>query len=376
MRSQSSVMRRRLGILAVLLASALAEGGLYPRLSEESVHIGDLLPKSSMVCKGEVTSAPPVKTITGPLPRSTGTATIRVDRCFKGQSAGQIRVASDEYRPAAGWGAGGHIFTPEVGEYLLLFLKTKENNTYELADAYSGALPVSRNMSTVPKTGDPYLDLEHDLEAGLNDPDPEMVLRSVCWLGTMAHLESNAPLHALLAKRGDSIQRAYIWETLLNVRDLSVVADVAKALNDNPPVKHDFFLPADRFPYMQLRLYMAFCRLRDPKAIPYLESFARSPNARMRVEAIQSLRAIGSLDSAPVFLKALDDNEEDIGFIAMQSLFELAGQGPDDFGPAYVDSGAKPEVHPARIRQWWEEEGEAEAKARATNSRTSQSGQH
>jgi len=53
----------------------------------------------------------------------TVTATVRLDLCFKGTLNGQIVVASDEYRPPGGWRGGWHIFTPEPGEYLLLFLK-------------------------------------------------------------------------------------------------------------------------------------------------------------------------------------------------------------------------------------------------------------
>ena len=356
-------MGLRIVIIAVVSTAAISSAGIVPRLNEDSVRIPELVNKSSLICKGEVTSAPSLKSVDGPLPRMTGIATIRVDRCFKGRFENQILVAADEYYPAGGLSGGGHLFAAKVGEYLLVFLK-EHGAIHELADENRGALPVSRRTSSLEQTGNPRADLENDFEAGLSDADQEMVLKSICWLGRLQHLRSTRALHALLPHT-DALTRTYVWESLLLVGDLSVIGEVAKSLQEDPPVRHGFFLPADHLPYMRQRLYFAFCGLREPAVIPYLEHFADFSNARIRVEAIQALRSIGSLRSAPVFLRALDDHREDIDFIAMQSLFELAGEGPSDFGPAYANSAPHPHIQPAKCRQWWKEIGEAKARARA-----------
>ena len=358
-------MRCRLEIAFIIVASAFAHAGPFPAPFEQTVRIPDLVAKSSLVCKGEVTAAPPVKNIDGPLPRLTGVASVRVDRCFKGHPSGpELLVAADEYLPAGGWVGGGRIFTPSVGEYLLLFLKP-HGQIFEVADANGGALSVSRQVSTAPIQKDPLANLEADLDAGLRDPDPELVLRSICWLGRMQRLRSTRALRALLPDAAP-VKKAYLWETLLLVGDLAVLKEVANALDENPPLQHDFVMPRDRLPAMQLRVYAALCSVRDPMVVPYLEHFAEFPDARVRVEAIQALRAMKNLGSAPVFLRALDDHREDIDFIAMHSLFELAGQGPSDFGPAYVDSADEPHprVHPEQCRNWWRDTGEAMARAR------------
>lgn len=171
----------------VFLCSALARAGVWPPGPEDLVRIPDLADKSSFVCKGEVTSAPQVKTAYGLLPRKTGVAIIRIDRCFKGKLVGEVKIATDEYFPAAGWGGGGHLFIPKVGEYLMFFLVKKEN-IFDLLDQDGGALPVSRLMSANQPTGNVLANLENDFRAGLDDPDPEMVLKSILWLGCMQHL--------------------------------------------------------------------------------------------------------------------------------------------------------------------------------------------
>jgi hypothetical protein len=356
-------MRWHLVTIAVLCFSAISRAGISPPVSEISVPIPKLVAKSLLVCKGVVISAPLVKTINGPLPRMTGIATFRIDRCFKGTTEGMIHVAADEYTPAGGWGGGGHIFIPKTGEYLLLFLNRK-GELYEIVDQNYGVLPVSAQTATAAESNDPITNLENDFKAGLSDPDPEKVLNSICWLGHLGHLQSTTELRSLLEK-ADPVKRAYLWEALLMVGDLSVLRDVGDYLGQHPPVWGALFLPQDRLLIIQRHLFISFCSLRDPTVIPYLERFAESPDPHTRVQAITGLRAIGDLSSAPVFLRALDDHHNDIDFIAMQSLFELAGGGAINWVPRFEDFSNHPDIYAAKCREWWRTEGEAKAKARA-----------
>jgi hypothetical protein len=48
------------------------------------------------------------------------------------------------------------------------------------------------------------------------------VLKSICWLGRLRHLQSTTELHALL-DTADPLERAYLWEALLLVGDVSVL---------------------------------------------------------------------------------------------------------------------------------------------------------
>lgn len=244
--------------LAVVAHSTLGSAGISPPVSEVSVRFPELVSRSSFVCKGQVASAPVVKNLNGSLPRMTGITTVRIDRCFKGALNGPILVASDEYRPAGGWSGGGHIFTPDPGEYLLLFLNRK-GELYELADQNRGALSISTRTSTTEAISDPILNLENDFKAGLEDSDPEMVLKSICWLGHLGRLRSTTELHLLLDK-GDPIEQMYVFESLLTVGDLSVIRDIADYLDRNPPVSRPLFLPRDRLLQMRGRVFFCFVR--------------------------------------------------------------------------------------------------------------------
>jgi hypothetical protein len=346
-------LNRRLN--AIVLGSLLTSGmaglssaastEIYPPNDRLGFSLPDVVAKASFICKGEVISAPDVRTIRGPLPRKTGIAKLRIDACFKGSLAGVIAVAADEYRPAAGWSGGGHLFTPKTGEHLLLFLRSK-GTVYELADDNVGALSVSTRTSSVPPNIDPLENLESDFKAGLQDSDPEVVLKSIRWLGDLQHLHSTAELKGSL-KNADEVTRLYLWQTLLKVGDLSIVPEVGRYLDQFDPTSRSYSLPNDRVPYMQFQVFDVFCGVRDPVVTSYLDHFALSSNPRVRVAAIQGLRHIGSVKTAPVFLKALDDHQEDIDFVAMQSLLELAGGGPIAWVPTWQDFLKTPDTYAA-----------------------------
>jgi hypothetical protein len=375
---EAGMMRWHRMLFSVLALSSLTAAGIFPPVAEETVDIAKQAGGSPFVCKGEVTSAPEVKAFLFPgvspvhniaeMPHMTGEATVRIDTCFKGSLEGSVRIATDEYRPAGGGRSGGwHLFAPTAGEYLLLFLKSR-GDRYEITEEGRGALPISRLMSSTAHGTDPLLNLENDLKAGLNDPDPEVVLKSICWLGSLRHLRSTAELISLI-KTSDPIERAYIWEALLKLGDLSVVPEAADYLDRNPPVSHDFFMPRDRLIYLTDRVFRAFCGLRDQIALPYLERFTESPDSRIRSESLRALWEIGSFSSAPVFLRSLNDRNDDIDYIAMRSLVALAGGGYFAWVPTVKKFSTDPDFYVGKCREWWRTEGEAKARARSAGAR-------
>ena len=362
-----------LGRVALWCSLALVSIGLSPAASAEidpsvdrsRLSLPQIVRKADFICKGEIISVPEMKMIRGPAPRKTGIVKLRIDVCFKGSLQGVIDVAADEYSSAGGRSGGGHSFTPKTGDYRLLFLRGSGDH-YELADDL-GALPVSSLVSSAPNSrGDALLNLENDFDAGLHDPNPETVLDNISWLGDLERLHSTSELKALL-KNADPVARLHIWQTLLRTDDLSVVPDIGSYLDQFDPQSRGYSMPRDRLSLMQLWVFQALCEVHDPVVIPYLEHFALSPNPRVRADAIQGLRHIHSVRTAPTFLKSLDDREEDIDFIAMQSLLELAGGGPIQWVPTWNDFKKTPEVYAARCREWWASEGEARAQARAAS---------
>jgi hypothetical protein len=363
---QVAVMQCKLLSLIPFAISCLATAGVYPPPHQEFfADFPQLIDRAAFVCKGEITSAPKTTSIEGPLPRMTGLATVHIDRCFKGTVETNIRIAADAYKPSGGWSVGGHLFLPVEGEYLLFFLKRK-GLEYEIVDEGYGALPVSRLLATPFSSSDPLSGLEDDFEAGLDDPDHEMVLQSIYWLGSLRRLRSTREITDRLAA-ADPVERAYIWEALLAVNDLSVLPDVAEYLNDQVPPPHELLMPRDRIYLTQSHLYSAIFRIRSPLVLPYLNRFAESSDPALRESALQSLRSLGRLESAPIFLRKLDDHQNDIDFVAMQSLLELAGGGSTDWVPTWDEFRKEPSIYATLCRDWWRSEGEANARAQVAS---------
>jgi HEAT repeat protein len=113
------------------------------------------------------------------------------------------------------------------------------------------------------------------------------------------------------------------------------------------------------------RVFVALCDVHDRAVIPYLQHFAESQAAFIRVRAIMGLREIADLASAPTFLRALSDPREDIGFISMHALIELAGGGQIVELSRFEELSANPKDFDAKVREWWRTEGERKAKERA-----------
>jgi hypothetical protein len=350
-------------VLALLIMLSAAGGGLVPPRSEQYIDLPGLLEESEVVCKGEVVDASPPKSVVGNIPRGTGVAVIQTDRCFKGSAPSEVRVATDEYVPSAGFGAGMPLFVPKVGEYGLFFFKSA-GTIYKPVDG-PAFIRTSRLVAANDPVAGPIERLEADFIEGLHDPDEELRLLTICWMGRLhrASPRATAKLREMLPS-SDELQRLYIWEALLAVHDYSILPEAAAAVLRETafPSARSFSMPQDRMAFMRYRVYDVICRTQDRVTIPYMRRLSASPDPRRRDDAVQSLRAQRDLASAPIFLRALGDQEGDNGFVAMQSLFDLAGQGPESEqipGPEDFRSGT---WAAEKIRQWWISTGEARAK--------------
>lgn len=341
----------------------LASGAFaYPGPIPGTEEIQKLMAASALVCKGQVVEAPTPTLVTSPAGMTWLTATVRPDRCFKGTPNGSaIPVLFDRFVS----GAGGHSFVLSKGDYRLFFLKAQDGK-YAVVDVWFGALPVSRELASVPQGSDGMYMLELDLKAGLRDSDPERVLDSVRMLGNMKQLHSTTELTQLL-ERSDLLVKTYIWEALLRLKDYSVLPAVSEFFNSQPEPPRELFLPRDRLFEMQYELANEVGAIRDPRTLSFLETFAITGKADLlRQNALQALRFIGSLHSAPAFLKALDDPKSDNAFSAMQGLLSLAGGGPISWVPAWDQFDEAPQFYAAKCREWWQAEGQQKAASSAT----------
>jgi len=79
----------------------------------------------------------------------------------------------------------------------------------------------------------------------------------------------------------------------------------------------------------------------------------------MRGQVLQALRAIRSPQSAQSLLQMLDDPDADNGFVAMQTLIELAGGGGAiEWVPSWPEFRRNPAFYATRCRGWWQTEGQ------------------
>jgi hypothetical protein len=337
----------------VLAVCVLATAGPVPRPGTEP--IPKLMEQSSLVCKGEVKSAPEVEFVEHP-ERFTGTATVLIDRCFKGSPPpNEIHVLFDREVPRAG---GGGEVVLRNGDYRLFFLRS-QGDEFKPVDDFFAVLCISRLVAATDvgsTTNDPMYLLEQDLKAGLRDSDKERVIDSIRVLGNMKHLRSTTDLKRL-ANSSDPLVKTYAWQALLRLQDYSVLPAVAEFLNARPETPKVLVLPRDNLLEMQSQLHGEMANVRDPNALPYLEDFAVSNKEYLRMAALQALRAINSPHSAPTFLKALDDPNTDNGFSAMQGLLTLAGGGAIEWVPTWPEFKEDPRFYAAKCREWWYAEG-------------------
>jgi HEAT repeat protein len=252
----------------------------------------------------------------------------------------------------------GPSFVLHKGDYRLFFLMP-QNGAYAVVDRWFGALPVSRELGSVPASGDEMDALEQDLKAGLRDSNQEVVFDSIQMLGDMRHIRSTSEITALL-DTADLLVKTYVWQALLRLKDYSVLPALSEFFESQPEPPRELILPRDRLFNMQNELTLEIGEIRDPKTLPFLERFAVNGKAfTLRMNALQALRAINSPHSAPTFLKALDDANPDNGFSAMQGLLSLAAPaGRIDWVPTWKQFDEAPTLYTAKCREWWRAEGE------------------
>jgi hypothetical protein len=333
-----------------------------PRPLPGTEDIPGLMAASALVCKGRVVDAPAPTFVpsSAGMTRLTATANIRPDRCFKGTPNGNlIPVLFDDFVSSV-----DSSFVLREGDYRLFFLKP-QSGKFAVVDVWFGALTVSRELGSAPESSDGMYLLELDLKAGLRDSSPERVLDSIRMLGNMKQIRSTSELTQLL-DGSDLLVKTYVWQALLRLKDYSELPAVSKFFNSQPEPATELLLPRDRLFQMQYELANEIGAIRDPSTLRFLERFAVTGKGfSLRMNALQSLRAIGSPHSEGEFLKELDDSNADNAFSAMQGLLSLAGGGPIGWVPTWEQFGEAPRFYAAKCREWWQSEGQKKAAYRA-----------
>jgi HEAT repeat protein len=162
--------------------------------------------------------------------------------------------------------------------------------------------------------------------------------------------------------------KTYVWQALLRLKDYSVLPAVADFFDAQPEPPRELYMPRDRLLHVQNELANEIGGIHDPRTVPFLERFARSEQWLLRMNALQSLRAINSPHSAATFLKELDDSNSDNAFSAMHGLLALAGGGRIDWVPSLSEFRNAPQFYATKCREWWYAEGQRKAAAQSATS--------
>lgn len=323
----------------------------YPAPLPGTEPIPQLMEKADLVCKGLVTSAPP--TIAGEYTKEkTGVATVRVDRCFKGDPGGsEIPVLFDQILPPG----GGPVVVLRTGDYYLFFLTRQSNGRYLPFDNFFSTLRISKLLGEIPAGVDAMQLLELDLKAGLKDNDQELMLDSIRMLGNMRHLRSIREVKDL-ADDHDLIVQTYAWQALMRLGDYSELPSVVRFFETQPEVGRAVRLPEERLLWMQGELAREIANIKDPACLNELHQLLEVHNRWARQETLYAVRNIRSTASAPYLFKMLDDPDVNNRFGAMQGLLALRVDGDRRWVPSWAEFDRNPDFYAAKCREWWNSE--------------------
>jgi hypothetical protein len=132
------------------------------------------------------------------------------------------------------------------------------------------------------------------------------------------------------------------------------------------PVPPALLLPRDALFEMEFQLGTEISMISDPTTLQVMLRLLKFPNAIIRRDALDAVRAMHSMESAPSLLSMLDDPVPDNAYEAVRVLAELAGEGiPNSRTPQLPEFRQNPSAYTANFRVWWEAEGKGQATQRA-----------
>jgi len=339
---------RRLAIFVLGCCIAeMAVADVGPRQGSES--IPELFNTAPLVVRGEVAAVRRIKTIDGEFNgRRTKVgvfnALVNVDRVYKGALSGES-VPITFVRPEGTECTVSICETLSVGEYDLFFL-AESDSSLRLLDKFFGRFPISRLGSEAEGSG---IDrLRNDLIAGLLDTDESQSLANIELFGALEQVSSDEPLLRLLPS-ADILKRAAIYEALLRLHDYTMLPQTGEVFE-----KPD----ADaRLRALQYRITYQISEVRSGAAVPALLLLSQSRSPVLRMSVIHALRHIADLQSAPVFIKALDDPEPLIRYDAVLGLATL--QRDWDLAPSLEVFHQNEAKYIRAWKKWWTESGKA-----------------
>jgi HEAT repeat protein len=219
---------------------------------------------------------------------------------------------------------------------------------FEFVDPWFSKLAMSPYLARETRQG--LRMLEADLEAGLDDPQPQSVRNNLEILGGMKKLEQTARIRQL-ASSPDLETKAAAVLALQRVGDYSHLEQclVIMRLSGVPPA------------IIEMRRLMAstFENIDDRNAVQTLLRFADSPDSTVRASAMKALRKLNDPRSVPTIVKRLDAPDFFIRYDAVFTLATIEGRQDPEWAPALGEYRAHESKYVGQWKKWWTDEGSA-----------------
>lgn len=273
-------------------------------------------------------------------------ATVEIQDVYKSSSsaAGPILLQFKLDTPSSS--AAQPALAP--GETAILFLKSTGPNLYEFTDPFLGVTP----FHTAPP--------RETSGTGMAKLESALTL-------TLQHSNRDDILNALRLLQGfDTLSQDSLDAigTLTASQDPELaLGALAVLLKDGTPAAAEKLkrwlesYKGNAQPISLVSIATELADVRDVRAIPAMEVLTSSRYSAVRRGALQSLRKMRNVRSAPAIAQRLDDSDQAIQYLAVITLAEVLGKYDGDYGPSKYLFDKRPQYYITLWKRWWADEG-------------------
>jgi len=312
-----------------------------------SYSINSLFDSADFVCWGRIASIADGSVRYGVNGAATLMRSIRFEsaRCYKGDVTQTDEIQSETHVPPV---IPGDL-SAKSGDTGLLFLKRDNGGYLRFADRFWGWLRDASLPLLAPETRSGLKQLEADLLLNIERAaDSEMRVRDLRVLHGFDALSAEAT-RSVRAFAKDSEPRVALGA-------FSILAKAGRPEDLTSLCQYVVGGGSQVASASQEHSFGALETIRNERALPALECLARSAFRPLRLSAMEAIRGIGSRTSVPELVRALDDPDPLMQFLAVTALAEITHRSgePAPLMPEFLKE-------PARFqnswRRWWNETG-------------------
>ena len=340
-------MNRFSCLIVALAMSKMLFADLAPAPGSQPV--GPVFDASDVVCSGRVESLrvieeKKVESGNGTLLLKRVLALVYVQDIYKANESlpSSITVSFDEQVSGV-----THIMPNlEQDERAILFLRHSEDSSYVFADRFLG---VTRFASIpVQEGGSGLTMLESTLAEIVSENDREDKIKAMRLLEGMENLQPGTL--AQVASLSASPDPELAFDALATMIKAGVPGSIETLDHYLQSYQGDGALLG------LINIEGGLNRTRNRKELSALESLTSSRFLAIRLGAMEAIRSIGDVSSAPTLIQRLSDSDSTVRYIAVISLAEILNR-QGDYKPSRPEFRERPDFYTNEWQDWWAHEG-------------------